>query len=180
MDAVVSVFQAFLNWFTVGGQNLVSLITGILPMLAVLMTFVTALVKFIGEERVTKFMQKCTKTRIARYTILPFLSLFVLTNPMHFTMGVFLPEKYKASFFDACCPLSHALTGLFPHLNSGELFIWLGIASGVQQLGYEVTTLAVCYALVGFVVSFVRASLTERTWAYYAKKNSLAAEQATE
>lgn len=176
MDVVVGFFQAFLNWFKVGGDNLVGLITSILPMLAVLMTFVTAIVKFIGQERVDKFMKKCTKYRIARYTILPFLSLFVLTNPMHFTVGTFLPEKYKASFFDSCCPLSHALTGLFPHLNSGELFIWLGIASGVQQLGYETTTLAVCYALVGFVVSFVRACLTERTWAYYAKKNGVAVE----
>lgn len=176
MDYVVGFFDAFINLFKLGGENLTSLITSILPMLACLMTFVTALVKFIGQERVEKFMQKCTKNKFERYTILPFLSLFVLTNPMHFTMGVFLPEKYKASFFDACCPLSHALTGLFPHLNSSELFIWLGIASGVEALGYDTTALAVWYALIGFVVAFVRASLTEKTWAHYAKKNGLVVE----
>ena len=56
----------------------------------------------------------------------------------------------------------HPPTGLFPHINPGELFVWLGIAQGIEDLGVNVATLAIRYALVGLVVILIRGFVTER------------------
>jgi PTS system glucitol/sorbitol-specific IIC component len=173
MDVIVNFFQAFINVFNLGGENLVNLITSILPTLACLMTCILAIVKFIGEERIEMFAQKASKYLLLRYTVLPVLAFFVFTNPMNYTIGRFLPEKYKGSFFDASCAIAHPITGLFPHCNSGELFIWLGISSGVATLGYSTTALAVRYLLAGLVLALLRGIITEKLWAVYAKRNGV-------
>lgn len=173
MDFISMFFEKFIAMFNAGGQNLMGLITGILPTLACLMTFVLAIVKFVGEEKIEKFAEKAAKFFILRYTILPVIAFFIFTNPMNFTLGRFLPEKYKASFFDSCCTLAHPLTGLFPHCNSGELFIWLGISSGLTTLGLGTTGLAVRYLAAGLIVALIRGLLTEKLWMFYAKKNNL-------
>lgn len=173
MEAISKFFEGFIAMFNAGGQNLMGLITGIIPTLACLMTFVLAIVKFIGEERIERFAEKSAKIMLVRYTILPVLAFFVFTNPMNFTVGRFLPEKYKASFFDSCCSLAHPLTGLFPHCNSGELFIWLGIASGIEALGMTTAALALRYLMAGLVVALIRGILTEKLWMAYAKKNKI-------
>ena len=70
-----------------------------------------------------------------RYMVLPFLAVFFLTNPMAYTMGRFLPERFKPAFYDSAVSYVHPITGLFPHANPGELFVYLGIAAGITQLG---------------------------------------------
>lgn len=65
------------------------------------------------------------------------------------------------------------MTGLFPHVNSGELFIWLGISSGITKLGLGTTGLAVRFLLIGIVLAFIRGVLTEKIWMIYAKKNDV-------
>lgn len=173
MNYLVTFFEWFMALFQAGGDNLVGLITGMLPTLACLLTFITAIIKFVGEERVEKLCMKGSRFAIVRYIVLPFLGLFIFTNPMCFTAGRFLPEKYKAAFFDATCGIGHPITGLFPHASTGELFIWLGIAGGVEKLGYQTTALAIAYLGVGFVVSLVRGLVTEKTWAVYARKKNI-------
>lgn len=173
MDVVSKFFEGFIKMFNAGGENLMGLITSILPTLACLMTFILAIVKLIGEEKVEIFAKKTCKWAIMRYTVLPMLSYFVFTNPMNFALGRFLPEKYKGSFFDACCTVVHPMTGLFPHVNSGELFIWMGIASGITKLGYGTTSLAVRFLLIGIILAFIRGILTEKIWMIYAKKNNV-------
>lgn len=162
--------EAFTNAFNAGGENLVGLITGIVPTLACLMTFITAIIKLIGEERVEKLAAKVARFRLLRYTLLPFLGLFIFTNPMCYTVGQFLPEKYKASYVDALCAIGHPITGLFPHASSGELFVYLGVISGIQKLGLSTSRLALYYLLVGLILAIVRGVLTERLWMYYANK----------
>lgn len=173
MGIVTSFFESFIGVFEADGENLMGLITGILPTLACLMTFVMAIVKLIGEERIEKLAQKGSKNVIMRYTVLPILSYFVFTNPMNFALGRFLPEKYKGPFFDACCTVVHPMTGLFPHVNSGELFIWLGIASGIEKLGYATTSLAVRYFVIGVILAFIRGVVVEKIWMFYAKKKEV-------
>jgi PTS system glucitol/sorbitol-specific IIC component len=161
MDFLIKISDGFTGVFNAGGENLMGLITGILPNLLVLLTCVNSLIVMLGEDRVTNFSRKLTRFRILRYTILPFCSFFFLTNPMGFAMGRFLPEEDKPAFIDTVCTVSHPMTGLFPHVNPGELFIWLGVSSGITTLGYSTTPLAVRYLLAGLVIAFMRGLVTE-------------------
>lgn len=161
MDFLVMVAENFIGIFDAGGENLVGLITGILPTLIVLLTFVNALIALIGEERVSKFAQICTRNIILRYSVFPLLAVFFLTNPMCYSFGRFLKEKQKPAFYDSAVSLVHPITGLFPHANAGELFVWTGIASGLTTLGLTTMPLAVRYFLVGLVVITIRGVVTE-------------------
>lgn len=161
IDALSTFATHFIGVFNAGGTNLMGLITGIVPTLLVLLTFVNALVRLIGEERVMGFAKKCTRFAITRYTVLPILAMFFLTNPMAYTFGKFLDEKYKPAFYDSAVSFCHPITGLFPHANGGELFVYMGIASGVTALGLNQYDLAIWYFLVGVVVIFIRGMVTE-------------------
>jgi PTS system glucitol/sorbitol-specific IIC component len=80
---------------------------------------------------------------------------------MAYTMGKFLPEKYKPAFYDAAVSYVHPPTGIFPHINPGEIFVWAGIANGVEQAGYNTAELAIRYLLIGLVVILLRGIVTE-------------------
>ena len=166
MDVLVNAAEWFIGLFQAGGGVFVSLVGGIVPLLIVLMTFVNALVALIGPEKIDGLGEVAARDGIIyyplRYIILPFLSVFFLTNPMAYTMGRFLPEKYKPAFYDAAVSMVHPPLGIFPHVNPGELFVWAGIAVGIEQLGLGLGDLAVRYLLVGLVVIFIRGILTER------------------
>ena len=97
-----------------------------------------------------------------RYLVLPVLSLFFLTNPMAYSFGKFLPEKYKPAFYDAAVSFCHPITGLFPHANAGEIFVYMGVAAGIQTQGLPLGDLAVRYFLVGLVVILLRGLVTEK------------------
>ena len=158
----VTVATGFIGMFQKGGATFVSLVTGIVPLLIVLMTAVNALIRFIGPERIDKVAMVSSRNVFLRYLVLPFLAVFFLTNPMAYTMGRFLPEKQKPAFYDSAVSFVHPILGLFPHANPGEIFVWAGIAVGITKLGLNVTELAVRYFFVGLVVIFLRGILTER------------------
>ena len=161
MNFIVNIAEGFTGIVSAGGENLMGLITGILPNVLILLTFINALISLIGEERVMNFSKKLTRFRILRYTLLPVMALFFLTNPMCYTMGKFVEEDEKPAFIDACFSFAHPITGLFPHANSAELFVWTGIAAGITTLGESTTPLAVRYLLVGIIVIFLRGNVTE-------------------
>ncbi|GCF95702.1 PTS sorbitol transporter subunit IIC [Enterococcus florum] len=161
MDFLIKLAEGFTGVFNAGGENLIGLVTGILPNLLVLLTFINSLVVLIGEERVARFSQKLTKYTIFRTTLLPFCSLFFLSNPMGFTMGRFLKEEQKPAFIDTVGTIAHPMTGIFPHGNPGELFVWIGISSGITTLGLSTSPLAVRYLIAGFIVCFIRGTITE-------------------
>jgi PTS system glucitol/sorbitol-specific IIC component len=69
----------------------------------------------------------------------------------------------------------HPPLGIFPHVNPGELFVWLGIATGIETLGLNVTDLAVRYLLTGFVVILIRGIVTERITAFLWKRSEATA-----
>ena len=155
----------FIGLFNAGGEVFLGLVTGIIPTLVVLLTAVNALIRWIGPERIEKVGELAARPGLqwypVRYLLLPVLSVFFLTNPMCYTMGRFLPERYKPAFYDSAVSFVHPITGLFPHANAGELFVYLGIAAGITTLGLGVGDLAVRYLLVGMVVILIRGVLTE-------------------
>lgn len=165
MQALAVAAEWFIGLFKQGGDVFVSLIVGIVPLLIVLMTAVNAFIALIGPEKIDKVGEAAGREGIVwypvRYIVLPFLAVFFLTNPMAYTMGRFLPEKFKPAFYDSAVSYVHPPLGIFPHINPGEIFVWAGIAAGIEQLGLGLGDLAIRYLLVGLVVIFIRGIVTE-------------------
>ncbi len=157
--------EDFIGVFKAGADTFVILLTGIIPLLIVLLTAVNALIKLVGPERIENFGAFAARPGFIylplRYMVLPFLSVFFLTNPMCYTMGRFLPEAKKPAFYDATVSFVHPILGLFPHANAGEYFVWAGIAAGITTQNLPIGDLAVRYLLVGLVVIFLRGCTTE-------------------
>ncbi len=162
MDFLAKLAEEFIGLFNAGGATFMGLVTGILPTLIVLITFVNSITMLVGEDKVERFAIKMTGNFITRYTIFPILAVFFLTNPMCYSFGKFLQEKHKPAFYDAAVSFVHPVTGLFPHANAGELFVYLGIADGITKLGLPISLLAVRYFIVGVIVILIRGIVTER------------------
>ena len=167
MQQIANFAEAFIKLFNLGGENLMGLVTGILPTLLVLITLVNAIIAIVGQERVDKLAALASKNVITRYTILP-----ILTNPMCYNFGKFVEEKYKPAYYDATVSFVHPITGLFPHANAGELFVYQGIAAGITALELSTGQLAVRYFLVGVVVILIRGIVTERITVMLMKKQA--------
>lgn len=178
LGALATAAEDFIKVFNKGGEVLLSLMGGILPTLIVLLTAVNALVRLIGAEKIENLGKAAARPGLqwypVRYIVLPFVAVFVLTNPMAYTMGRFLPERFKPAFYDSSVSFVHPILGIFPHANPGELFVYLGIATGIQQLGFGLGDLAVRYLLVGLVVIFIRGIVTEMITARMMKKGAVA------
>lgn len=176
MDQIINSLTGGAEWFISlfnrGGEQFVGLITGVLPTLIVLMIAINSLIKIVGEEKVNKAASILAKNYFTRYTLLPVLSVFFLGNPMCYSFGKFLDQDYKIGFYDATVSFLHPITGLFPHANPGELFIWLGISVGLEAVGVATTQVALWYLLVGFIVIFIRGVLTEKIYLYLSRNKN--------
>ncbi len=163
MDFIVKLASGFMNLFTLGGEQFMSWVSGIIPTILMLLVLMNAIMAIAGEKAVANLAQVCTGNPVLRYMILPFISAFMLGNPMALSMGKFMPEFYKPCFYASVTYHCHTNNGIFPHINASELFIWLGIANGITQLGLDTTPLAVRYLLVGIVANFISGWATEFT-----------------
>ena len=171
MDAISTFANGFIGLFSAGGEQFTNWVTGIIPQVICLMTAVNSVIKLIGEDRVENFCSKITGNFLARYIVLPVLAVICLANPMCYSFGRFVEEKYKPAYYDATVSFVHPVTGLFPHANAGELFVYMGIATGVQTQGYELGDLAIRYFIVGLIVMLIRGLVTERIYAVLTRNN---------
>lgn len=170
MDIISNLSNGFIELFRAGGKTFYDWVTTIIPLIVVLMTAVSAVIKIIGEERVYSVLRFATKYTITRYTIIPVLAVLFLGNPMCYTFGRFVEEKYKPAYYDATVSFLHPVTGLFPHANGGELFVYMGIATGITNLKLPLGDLAVRYFIVGVIVILIRGIITEKIYAFLTKK----------
>ena len=170
MEFVTWVANGFMSLFQAGGETFLGWVTGIIPMVVCLMTAINSIIKLIGEDRVERFAKKITGNVFGRYLLLPVLAVLFLGNPMCYSFGRFVDEKYKPAYYDSCVSFLHPVTGLFPHANPGELFVYMGIAAGITERGLSLGDLAIRYFAVGLIVIFIRCVLTEKIYLNMLKK----------
>lgn len=177
---LTAIGKYFIGIFQKGGEVFAGFVTGIIPTLVVLMTAFYAVTELVGEQRVHGLARGAGRIALTRYTVLPLLAVFFLTNPMAYTFGSFLEEKHKPAFYDAAVSYVHPPLGLFPHINPGEYFVWGGMLvalldlekRGVVPGGYHVKV-AIWYAIVGLVVILLKGMLTERITAIMARRQGV-------
>jgi PTS system glucitol/sorbitol-specific IIC component len=163
----------FIGLFQAGADTFVGFVTGIIPLLIILLTAFYTLTNLIGQDRVQRTARFAAGNIITRYTLLPLMAVFFLTNPMAYTFGTFLEEKYKPAFYDSAVSFVHPPLGLFPHVNPGELFVWLGVAEGIRRLDLPLGDLAVRYLLAGLVVILIRGILTQYITQFLARRQGV-------
>lgn len=152
----------FIGLFNASGQALVGLATGILPTLIVLLTLMYAITTWVGEARMTRAVQWSSRWAVTRYTLMPIIAVILLTNPMAYSFGIYLPERQKPAFYDSAVSFVHPVTAFFPHANAGEIFVWAGVSAGVLSFAPEkYPLLALLYFFTGIVVIFIRGMVTE-------------------
>ncbi len=173
MNVITKFAEGFMNLFQTGADTLISWVTGIVPVVLMLLVLMNTLIMMLGEERVNKIAHASSKNIFTRYLILPFVATFMLGNPMSFTLGRFLPEYYKPSFYTVVGQVCHTSNGLFPHINPGELFIYLGVAQGITALGLNQMDLAIRYLLVGLVMNFIGGVVTDYTTKFVCKQQGI-------
>ena len=82
MEFLVKFASAFMSVFQAGGANFVSWVTGIIPTILMLLVMMNAIIALIGDERIEVIAKFCTSNPITRYAVLPWVSAFMLGNPM--------------------------------------------------------------------------------------------------
>ena len=93
MNIIIKGASGFMGLFDTGAETFVSWVSGIVPKVLLLLILMNTIIALIGQERVNKFAKLCSGNVILAYGVLPFISAFMLGNPMALSMGKFLPER---------------------------------------------------------------------------------------
>jgi len=142
------------------------------PFILLALTINALLAKLVKKQWVFSIAARYGHIRIIRYTVLPFLGLFTMTNPSCYEVGNQLEEKDKPAFYDASVSFCHPVTGLFPYSNSGELFFLIGSLYPVIKLNISIVQYGVLYFIAGLLVILIRGTVTEILTQRFLKKST--------
>ncbi|MGN0294727.1 MAG: glucitol/sorbitol-specific PTS transporter subunit IIC, partial [Lachnospiraceae bacterium] len=172
-DMIDRIITFFGDTISYGGEFLISWCTNMIPSIFLVLILTNTIVRLIPSRWIEKAASGASRHVLLKYMLIPFLGSIVLTNPSALTLGRFMSEKDKPSYYASASFFCHTSNGIFPHINSSELFIWLGIAHGVEMLGYSSVPLAIRYLAAGLVANFICGIVTDRTTAYYCRKMNI-------
>ena len=113
MNIIIKGASGFMGLFDTGAETFVSWVSGIVPKVLLLLILMNTIIALIGQERVNKFAKLCSGNVILAYGVLPFISAFMLGNPMALSMGK------KAGFDMTELGLRYMLVGLVMNFFSG-------------------------------------------------------------
>ena len=119
MNYLVGAAEWFIGLFEAGAETFVDWMGSIVPLVLILLVAMNSLIQLIGEDRVNSFAAKAGNNPVSRYMILPFVGAFMLGNPMVHSLGRFLPERYKPSYFASAAQFCHTSNGVFPAKPQG-------------------------------------------------------------
>lgn len=173
MNIIDIILTFFADWCSYGGKFLVSWCRDLIPTIFMVLILTNALIRLIPEKLIEKTAVLASRHLLLKYMLIPFFGAILLGNPSALTLGRFMSEKDKPSYFACASFFCHTSSGVFPHINSSELFIWLGIARGIEMLGYSVYPLAVRYLAAGLAANFICGVVTDHTTAWYCRKMQL-------
>jgi PTS system glucitol/sorbitol-specific IIC component len=173
LGALETAGEWFIGLFQAGAEVFVGFVTGIVPLVIVLLTAFYTIINLIGEQRVQGAARFAAGNMLTRYTLLPLIAVFFLTNPMAYTFGTFLEEKYKPAFYDSAVSFVHPPLGLFPHVNPAELFVYLGVAEGLRRADLPLGPFAVRLFLAGLVVILIRGIVTQYITLFLARRQGV-------
>lgn len=173
LGALESSGEWFIGLFQAGADTFVGFVTGIVPLVIVLLTAFYTIINLIGQDRVQGAARFAAGNMFTRYTLLPVLAVFFLTNPMAYTFGTFLEERYKPAFYDSAVSFVHPPLGLFPHVNPAELFVYLGVAEGLRRQDLPLGPFAVRLLLAGLVVILIRGIVTQYITQFLARRQGV-------
>lgn len=173
LGALETAGEWFIGLFQAGAEVFVGFVTGIVPLVIVLLTAFYTIINLVGEQRVHGAARFAAGNMLTRYTVLPVLAVFFLTNPMAYTFGTFLDERYKPAFYDSAVSFVHPPLGLFPHVNPAELFVYLGVAEGLRRADLPLGPFAVRLFLAGLVVILIRGIVTQYITLFLARRQGV-------
>lgn len=168
MELLANFAVSFTGMFSACGTEFMGLCTSTIPLVMVLMTLMNAIVNKIGEDRVMRTCAKLTKYWFARWCILPCVRVLI-PGTVGYTVGRFLPERYKAAYCQCNMAFCHAIMGVFPHANPPEYFIFTAFATGIAAQGLNVGLFAIGLFITGMIVNIPRGFLTDRFFSMFSK-----------
>ncbi|MGM0216534.1 PTS glucitol/sorbitol transporter subunit IIC [Enterococcus sp. AZ109] len=160
MESVEWIGKNFIGLFEAGADTFIKLAKDFLPLIIIMLVANSSFIGLLGIQRIESFVRKLAKIPVINLMILPVCSILLQQNPLTYKTGSCLKEIEKPAFYDASVSFLHPAMALFPASNPGEIFVFWGIAFGVLQAGYSISSLAVRYFLCGILVAWLRSIST--------------------
>lgn len=89
MSYITKFAEGFMHLFQTGAETFISWMTGIVPVVLMLMVAMNTLIAFLGEERVTKVAKLSAKNPVTRYLVAFFIRFYVRQSNVLYDGSIF-------------------------------------------------------------------------------------------